>query len=414
MKHTYLAALAVLASFAFFVCAACGPTSSGGHGQPADDDASPGDDDLSPVADDDATPADDDLSPDDDDDDNNDNDASPGDDDNEDVFAVGDNGTILHYEGSTWSPMDSGTVMDLQSVWGSSRSDIYAAGTTFSSYEDPIGGVLLHYDGSAWSDGPTLPGADAQIYSDVWGTSASDVYITGGAIYGYDWASFPYVLGLIFHYDGASWSIALRWFYIGYFVFAGVWGSSPSDVFAIGNWDNYDLVNPENGFVIVHSDGKRWTLMDAASNVGGYYHLAAIWGTSHSDVFAVGSSGDPDYGDMVMHYDGLRWSELPVPSGGGGLYAVWGASASDVFASGTNDTSMSYVLHYDGATWIRTVLEDNALFEGLWGTSSSQIYGAGIGTYGLGLIFRFDGSSWSPMNIGSTVPALAGVWGPAR
>jgi len=406
MKQAYLAALAVLASFAFFVCTACGPTSSGGHGQPADDDASPVDDDLTPAADDDATPADDDLSPDDDDN----NDASPGDDDEQEVFVVGAKGTILHYEGATWSPMDSGTVMDLQSVWGSSRSDIYAAGTTFSSYEDPIGGVLLHYDGSAWSDGPTLPGADAQIYSNVWGTSASDVYITGGAIYGYDWGSFPYVLGLIFHYDGASWSIALRWFYIGYFVFAGVWGSSPSDVFAIGNWDNYDLVNPESGFVIVHSDGKRWTLMDAASNVGGYYHLAAIWGTSHSDVFAVGNSGYPNVGDMVMHYDGLTWS-ASYPNGGGGLYNVWGASASGVFSTGATP-SIGYVQHYNGSYWSQTPLDNNTLFPGLWGTSASDVFAAGDS--GQGVIYHYDGSSWSPMNIGSTVPALAGVWCPAR
>lgn len=34
-----------------------------------------------------------------------------------DVFAVGDNGTVLHYDGHDWSPMDSGTTANLLAIW---------------------------------------------------------------------------------------------------------------------------------------------------------------------------------------------------------------------------------------------------------------------------------------------------------
>src|SRR5208283_2419895 len=37
-----------------------------------------------------------------------------------DVFAVGLGGTIMHYNGSTWSAMNSGSTNDLVGVWGSS------------------------------------------------------------------------------------------------------------------------------------------------------------------------------------------------------------------------------------------------------------------------------------------------------
>ena len=37
-----------------------------------------------------------------------------------DVFAVGNGGTILHYDGSAWSAMTSGTTFALNGVWGSS------------------------------------------------------------------------------------------------------------------------------------------------------------------------------------------------------------------------------------------------------------------------------------------------------
>ena len=49
-----------------------------------------------------------------------------------DVFAVGSNGytsgIILHYNGSAWSAMTSGTTNSLNGVWGSSGSDVFAVG----------------------------------------------------------------------------------------------------------------------------------------------------------------------------------------------------------------------------------------------------------------------------------------------
>ena len=36
-----------------------------------------------------------------------------------DVFAVGHSGTILHYNGASWSIMDSGTSNWLSGIWGS-------------------------------------------------------------------------------------------------------------------------------------------------------------------------------------------------------------------------------------------------------------------------------------------------------
>ena len=60
-----------------------------------------------------------------------------------DVFAVGHGGTILHYDGTGWSSMSSGTSSTLKDVWGSSASDVFAVGAGR--------GTILHYDGSSWS-----------------------------------------------------------------------------------------------------------------------------------------------------------------------------------------------------------------------------------------------------------------------
>ncbi|MDY7018536.1 MAG: hypothetical protein SU899_00440, partial [Chloroflexota bacterium] len=59
-----------------------------------------------------------------------------------DVFAVGGGGVILHYDGISWTLMNSGTTYDLYGVWGNSSNDVFAVGDT---------GTILHYDGTSWT-----------------------------------------------------------------------------------------------------------------------------------------------------------------------------------------------------------------------------------------------------------------------
>ena len=45
-----------------------------------------------------------------------------------DVYAVGWYGMIFHFDGNTWSQMDSGVGSDLLGVWGKSGGDVFAVG----------------------------------------------------------------------------------------------------------------------------------------------------------------------------------------------------------------------------------------------------------------------------------------------
>jgi hypothetical protein len=59
------------------------------------------------------------------------------------VFAVGDDGTIMHYNGSVWSSMPnpvSGTTIHLYGIWGSSSSDVFAVGEkgTILNYTESV------------------------------------------------------------------------------------------------------------------------------------------------------------------------------------------------------------------------------------------------------------------------------------
>ena len=45
-----------------------------------------------------------------------------------DVFAVCDSGTILHYDGNTWSRINIGYNLLISGIWGSSGDNIFAVG----------------------------------------------------------------------------------------------------------------------------------------------------------------------------------------------------------------------------------------------------------------------------------------------
>ena len=198
----------------------------------------------------------------------------------------------------------------------------------------------------------------------VWGSSSSDVFAVGQG-------------GAIQHYDGSAWS---RMDSGTSNDLHGVWGDSSSDVFAVGH-----------GGTIQHYDGDAWKPM----NSGTVSSLWCVWGNSSSDVFAVGAGG------AILHYDGSAWK--PMNSGTTDwLYGVWGSSSSDVFAVGEGGA----IVHYDGSAWRAMSSGTPSFLWSVWGSSSSDVFVVGEG----GAILHYDGSRWSAMSSG-TASMLVDVWG---
>ncbi len=268
------------------------------------------------------------------------------------VFAVGEDGTILHYDGSTWSEMGSGTTNSLYGVWGSSSSDVFAVG---------VSGSILHYDGSSWS---LMTSGTSNHLHGVWGSSSSDVFTVGGS-------------GKIFHYDGSTWSSMISGTSS---TLNSVWGSSSFDVFVVGEWGT-----------ILHYDGSTWSSMSSGTSS----HLDGVWGSSSSDVFAVGEGG------TILHYDGSTWSDMSSDTSSD-LEDVYGGSSSDVFAVGYAGT----ILHYGGSTWSDMSSVTKRSLYSVWGSSSSDVFAVGD----FGTILHYDGSTWSSMSSG-TYADLQCVWG---
>ncbi|MBX3187275.1 MAG: hypothetical protein KF819_09675 [Labilithrix sp.] len=94
-----------------------------------------------------------------------------------DVWAVGDNGTIRRFvAGATeWAIVPAPTREALHAVWGASASDVWAVGES---------GTILHFDGTTWSPSVAAFPVNKKrphLYG-VWGSSANDVWIVGDGI----------------------------------------------------------------------------------------------------------------------------------------------------------------------------------------------------------------------------------------
>jgi len=243
-----------------------------------------------------------------------------------DVFAVGDTGTILHYDGTRWTAQISGTAGALYAVWGTSGNDVFAVGGG--------GGPILHYNGVSWE--AQTSGMTDSLYA-IWGTSGTNVFAVGYS-------------GTILHYDGTGWtpqiSETTSWL-------RGVWGAGGSDVFAVGF-----------GGTILHYNGETWA-QQTSGTASPFY---GVWGASGTDVFAVGN------GDSIFHYNGTNWTGQSTgvvePQLG-----VWGANGSDVFAVGNSGT----ILHYNGTGWDKETSGTFAALWGVWGASGSDVFAVGSG-----------------------------------
>ena len=223
--------------------------------------------------------------------------------------------------------------------------------------------------------------------------------------------------------------------------FADVWGSSPTDVFTVGE--------PGGRFTssIFHYDGNTWS---EQSRQGGA-RLTGIWGSAANDVFSVGFSplGDLGFDGVLLHYDGSTWSRMTPPVIEGteagftevDFLAVWGAAANDVYAVGAYFTGIDFALiaHYNGTSWSQVTLDaerDRVLLD-VHGTSAQSIYAVGyidlddflrrhatrssrqralttVAQTIVAIILRYDGSQWTEMvPSGGEDLFLSSVWSSA-
>jgi hypothetical protein len=231
------------------------------------------------------------------------------------IYQVGntfpDSSFLMHLNGSQWTEATilGGRGRRLQSLWGASPTDIWAAGRN----------TLLHYDGVQWSHFPIeLPGQGIQFFS-MSGLSSSEVYMMGyrnDVTPPTDTAAY-----LLYRFDGSSWSIVDSIVQVLGFPpaqFGLVLGAVASEMYSLSA-SVYRLTS------------GTWQLLFTESDP-----LNAIHGTGRDNFVAVG------LGTLVIHYNGSNAYRFPqFPAGGVDFYSVW-ANQEHIFVVG-NDGLKTFV-----------------------------------------------------------------------
>jgi photosystem II stability/assembly factor-like uncharacterized protein len=167
---------------------------------------------------------------------------------NDDIWAVGSSTTILHYDGTTWESVNTGSTTVLRSVWARAGTEgnagVWAVGSN---------GRLVRYSGDTWVS-EQISSSDVTL-NDIWGSGEALIAVgTGG-------------------------TISMR------ATDQSVWKGQPSndpnqrDLHAIAGFSHEELYLVGDGGTIIHYDGDKWNIQPVvgpngvASNLTGAAYL---------------------------------------------------------------------------------------------------------------------------------------------
>jgi hypothetical protein len=316
-----------------------------------------------------------------------------------DVWSVGDAGITVHYNGSTFTTVSTPSAANLKGVWELTSTNIYAVGSTGGQAV-----ALQSTNGTSWTSIASTPHGIADTLRAVWAADASHIFVVGDA-------------GRLLMYNGSgTWTAFAK--PGGNPPFRGVWGTSATNVFAVAT----------NGSIYQYN-GTAWTKMTSNTT----NELDAIGGTSGSNIWAVGVNG------TTVNYNGTTWSVVgpsisfnlhgvtsstvsPVwavgdygtllslsgtteslsSASGMPIFRIWASGPSDVYA-----TTIGMVLHYNGTSWSPTIIAAGDSLLGLWGLTSTNVHTLGVQA-DVGI---YNGTSWALSNVSADGTGWRAEWG---
>ena len=188
---------------------------------------------------------------------------------------------VLHWNGTDWNSLDTGTTGDLWWVWGDGADNVWFSGA---------GGRVVHHVISAgtFTETQVVASEDVVLFG-IWGSSADDIWTVGGN---------PTLNagGTASHWDGTAWTEATD---LPTDATMGqifkVWGRSATDVTMVGS--NALLLNYDGAWTVDPPPVSDTTTLFTVS--GG-----------PDEIYAVGGFGS----GVIARHDGTAWvDDSPTP-----------------------------------------------------------------------------------------------------
>jgi hypothetical protein len=241
----------------------------------------------------------------------------------DDIYAVGERGTILHYDGTQWTAQTSNTTQGLRAIWGSAPDDIYAVGDA---------GTMVHNNGTGWS--AVAHGIGSNNLGAIWGTSGDNIEVAAGP-------------GKTWYYEGSAWTVQDAW-PEEYGEAGSLWASGADDWYAVTNWG------------ALHKSPLSWEPV----NLGGR-RVRDVHGVSATEVyFLTGSGGVPiasapageaaqvgiTQGFELLRYNGTDYTVVyqdPVAA----FQRLWALGSKNVFLVGRLNNTPAFG-HFDGSNLV--------------------------------------------------------------
>ncbi len=207
------------------------------------------------------------------------------------AFAVGKKGETLQLVGGSWISHTGFTKEDLYGVWAASPTEVYVAGKK---------GTLFSYDGTSWTDLKDIANTDKkEDLTDIWGY-AYGVYVIDeeGTLYIFDRTSGTWLP------PDTSCAFGDK--------FEDLWGDSRGNVYLAAKEDVYLY------------DGASCSIVATASED----QLGVSGWTQDGSVITVGKKGS------VFEFDGSSWSE--TEEGNKELQDDWVSRTGNAYFAGKN------------------------------------------------------------------------------
>lgn len=277
------------------------------------------------------------------------------------MWAVGESGTVLQWDGAKWSHANFSENIDLYDIWCQSSSSIWVAGQK---------GSIFEFDGYEWkskklsvdasvfgiqvqngrfyavgNDGlmafqdssmitqiasingvtPVLSGTSSVrqgINANLRDIAGNWLAGRNGYLFEYtSWDSYPY-----FNPNSSSCQSVAPCYAtkkVGEQDFQALWADK-NDAWAVGN----------RGTVYQNSYNNRWGEWKQ-NDPKTQADLWGVWQNNPNDVWLVGASG------TISYYNG-SWSVKPLNNIRSDLRGIWGSGPTNVWAVGTNGTVLQY------------------------------------------------------------------------